>query len=97
MIPRFPSDLLPSRLPLHQIRHIFRQKIVFCRFLSVSLGIISIFHVKTLFHPLECWKTQKAASNLVSYFLCTEQKFKITQMPSLKISTLKHFYLNIFS
>ena len=53
---------------------LFVKKIVFCRFLSVLLRIISIFYVHSLFHPLECWKTQKTASNLVSYFLCTEAK-----------------------
>ena len=67
MIPRFPPDLLPSPLLLNQMRHTFRQKktIVFCRFLSVLLRIISIFYVHSLFHPLECWKTQKASKKVV--------------------------------
>src|ERR1700723_3704030 len=91
MISRFPPDLLPSPLLLNQTSRIFCQKkIVFCRFLSILLGIISIFYVHSLFHPLECWKTQKTASNLVSYFLCTEPEFKITQKPSLKKPTVSY-------
>ena len=67
---------------------LFVKKIVFCRFWSVLLRIISIFCIHSLFHPLECWKTQKTASNLVSYSLCTEQKSTITQILSLKKPTL---------
>src|SRR5580698_5075354 len=93
MIPRFRPDLLPSPLLLNQMRHTFLKKIVFCRFLSVLLRMISIFYVHSLFHPLECWKTQKTASNLVSYFLCTEAKLKITQMPSPKNRLYFHKYL----
>src|ERR1700722_6600913 len=68
---------------------------VFYRFLSGLLRIISISNVNTLFYPLECWKTQKTASNLVSYFLCVEPKFKITQMPSLKKPTLSQLSIKI--
>src|ERR1700691_6763251 len=88
MIPRFPPDLRPSPLLLNQMSHTFRQNnrilSFFERFTEDNLN----FYVHSLFHPLECWKTQKTASNLVSYFLCTDPKFKITQMPSPKKPTL---------
>ena len=70
---------------------LFVKKIVFCRFLSVLLRIISIFYVKTLFYTLECWKTQKTASNLVSYFVGTETKFKICSFSQFAISRWNAF------
>src|ERR1700733_11964189 len=88
MIPRFPPDLLPSPLLLNQTRHTFRQKNRMLSFFEPFTEDNLNFCVHSLFCPLECWKTQKTTSNLISYFLYTEPKFKITQMSSLKKPTL---------
>ena len=81
------------------MRHAFRQKNHFLSFFErFTENNLNFFYVNHLFHPLECWKTQKTASNLFSYFLCTEPKFKITQIPSLKKPSLplvNHFFIHV--
>ena len=75
---------------------LFVKKTVFCHFLSVLLRIISFVHVHSLFHPLECWKMQKTASNLVSYFLSTEPKVQnlvIFSICHLSLKRTLHKYL----
>ena len=69
VISRFRPDLLPSLHKVTQMRHTFRQKNSdFVTFRAPGWRLCSFLYARNLGDPLNCWKTQKTASKLVSYF-----------------------------